>query len=442
MNFNSKFGIPCSIIIILATVYFLYKYLFTRKKFLKKAVLKEVLINKEAKDFKRKRSSLFEKKLSKKLLEKEEFKQEIERNKQIIFEEFLKNLKFKSQEIICSSFENYSTEIIFNKLAEVIKIDEKQFLSRIIGKDGRNINAFKQITRTDLIIKEGAEKNKFSTVQISSFNSLRRAVALETFKLSLEEKKFSPERINKNFLLAKERIKKQSFEKAKEVIKELKLNNFNPELIKILGNLNHRTSYGQNVLEHSFEVAKISGKIAAEIDLVPKIAKRAGLLHDIGKSIEDDELSHVTNGIKIAEKFGEDEIIINSIASHHKDVMPNNLYSLIVIVADKISAARPGARTRQLESYLERMNNLEKIANKYPGIKKSYAFQSGREIWIIADSEKLSDRETWEISKKIKEEIINELVIPGDITLNIVREKKFVYKLNTRGKQKSNENSD
>jgi ribonucrease Y len=210
---------------------------------------------------------------------------------------------------------------------------------------------------------------------------LRRAIALQTLHALIKEARFSPLQIEKTYQKVSSEINDLIVENGEKVLKELELNNVHPALVKHLGKLRYRTSYGQNVLEHCLEVAKLAGSIAAEVGLDVLLARRAGLFHDIGKAVEDSgNCSHVLSGISIAKKCQEPEVVVNAIASHHRDFPPNNLYSLIILAADRLSAARPGARGYQLESYVERMSNLENIANEFPGIKKSYAFQAGREI--------------------------------------------------------------
>jgi len=338
-------------------------------------------------------------------------------------------VKEESAKIICLALERYSSELVFPKTTSTLQLENKQTISRIIGKEGRNINAFRKVTGTDLLIDK---ENKELVVQISSFNSLRREIALQTLSSLVREERFSPVQIEKTFQRVSSEVSELAIENGRIVLKELELTGIHPELINYLGRLKYRTSYGQNVLEHCLEVAKLSGSIAAELGLSVFLARRAGLFHDIGKSVEDSgKYSHVINGIELARRYKEPEVVINAIASHHHDYPADNLYSLIVIAADKLSAARPGARGYQLEAYIERMDSLEKLAKEIPGVKKSYAFQAGREIWIIVDPEKVDDYQTWEISQKVKKKIRERIIIPGEVTIQVVREKKFIQKLNT-----------
>jgi ribonuclease Y len=287
-------------------------------------------------------------------------------------------IKSRSIEIMCFAMEKYSANLSINRTTNFVRVEDKQIVSKIIGKEGRNINAFRRTTGVDLII----DKEKDDTViQVSSFNSLRREIAVQTLKLLSKSEKISPSQIEKIYKEVSSGIKKITLKTGQSILKKLEINGVHDELVEYIGKLKYRTSYGQNVLEHSYEVAHFMGNIAAELGLDVILARRVGLLHDIGKSVEDEEgYSHVLSGINIAKKFEEPEEVLNAIASHHNDFPANNVYSLMILAADKLSAARPGARGQQLEAYIERMNNLEKIANEFQGIKKTYAFQAGREV--------------------------------------------------------------
>jgi ribonuclease Y len=359
---------------------------------------------------------------------KREIDQELEKYKEERIKQAEREANQESTKVICQALEKCSSELVFTKTTDTLQLENQQIISKIIGKEGRNINAFQQATGTELIIDK---ENNEPSVQISSFNSLRRAVGLQTLSSLIKEGRFSPLQIEQTYQKVSLEIDELIIKTGKEVLKELEINDIHPELIKHLGMLKYRTSYGQNVLEHCLEVAKIAGTIAAELNLDILLARRAGLFHDIGKSVEDNSnYSHVLSGISLAKKYQEPEEVINAIASHHRDFPPNNLYSLIILSADRLSAARPGARGYQQEAYIERMNNLENIANEFLGIKKSYAFQSGREIWVFADSEKLNDHKTWETSRKIRDKIKKDIIIPGEVTIHVIREKRFVQKLN------------
>ncbi|WP_172575390.1 HDIG domain-containing metalloprotein [endosymbiont GvMRE of Glomus versiforme] len=357
---------------------------------------------------------------------RKEIDQELEEYKEWKNKEIKEKIKEEGTKIICLALEKCSSELVFSRTTSILQVEDKQMISKIIGKEGRNINTFRRITGTEIIIDKEVEK---MTVQISSFNSLRREIAYQTLSSLIREGRITPSKIEKEYYKISSEIDNLTIENGKKVLKELDISNVHPELVKYLGKLKYRTSYGQNVLEHCLEVAKLAGIIASELDLDVVLARRAGLFHDIGKSVEDNKFSHVSNGIVLAKRYKESEIIINAIASHHHDFPANNFYSLIILAADKLSAARPGARGHQLEAYVERMSSIEKIAKKFPGVKKSYAFQAGREIWINIDSEILSDHQAWKVSQKIKKKIAEEIIIPGEIVIYIIREKKFVYRI-------------
>ncbi|KLL05046.1 MAG: ribonuclease Y [Mycoplasmataceae bacterium RV_VA103A] len=355
---------------------------------------------------------------------------ELERYKEEKIRQSERIAKEESAKIICLALEKCSSELVFTKTTDTLQVESPQIISKIIGKDGRNINAFQRITRTELIIDKESDE---LTIQISSFQYLLRFMALLTLQSLIKEGRFSPLQIEKTYQKVVSETQELIVKTGTEVVEELELSNVHPELIKHLGKLKFRTSYGQNVLEHCLEVAKLAGSIAAELDLDVLLARRAGLLHDIGKAVEDEgDYSHVRSGISLAKKCQEPEVVINAIASHHRDFAPTNLYSLIVLAADRLSAARPGARGYQSEAYIERMNSLENIANEFPGIKKSYAFQAGREVWVFVDAEKLNDHKTWELSRKIREKIKKEIVIPGEVVIQVVREKRFTQRLHHR----------
>lgn len=339
-------------------------------------------------------------------------------------------IQAESTKLICLALEKYSSELIFPKTTSVFQLENRQIISKLIGKEGRNINFFRRITGTEVTIDSEADD---LIIQISSFNPLRREIAGQTLQSLIKEENFSPAQIEKTFQKVNSETDELIIKNGEMVLRELELVGIHPELIKYLGKLKYRTSYGQNVLEHSLEVAKLAGTIATELNLDTFLARRAGLFHDIGKAVDDNgNYSHVLSGIDLARKLEEPEIVINAIAAHHRDYPADNLYSLIVIAADKLSAARPGVRGYQLESYVKRMNSLESIAKDFPGIKKSYAFQAGREVWVIADAEELTDHQTWEVSQKIKKKIKEQIIIPGEVTINVIREKRFVEKLSTR----------
>ena len=386
-------------------------------------------------------SKMTEEDARKKLFSK--VREDIEDELSILCSKRMKDFKEKIHsevtKIICSSLERYSTEITLTKNVDYLTVEDKKTVSRIIGKEGRNITFFRQLTGTDIIIdkeRKGSKKNSDIVIEISSFDSLRREIALQTLKKMIaNEQKITPIFIERIYEETAFQMDNFILETGENIFNELNISDFSKDLAKYLGRLKYRTSYGQNVLQHSLEVAKISGTIAAEIGLNPKIAKRAGLLHDIGKATEDlVGYSHVTSGIMLAKRYNESEIIINAIASHHDRTLANNPYSLIVAAADTLSAARPGARSNQLESYISRMKGLEGIENDFNEVKKIYSFQAGREIWVIVDSNKVNDLQFFELSKKIRTKIQEKIIIPGDVIISFIREKKIVEKITNSGR--------
>lgn len=359
---------------------------------------------------------------------------------------FRQDIHSRVTKLICSSLERYSSEIVVSKTVDYLLVENKKTVSRIIGKDGKNITFFRRLTGTEIIIdKEKNERKKSSensetVIEVSAFDSLRREIAVQTLKkLIHNDQKITPiyiERIFNETSLETENI---IFSTGENALEELQITGVDPNLIRYLGKLRYRTSYGQNVLEHSMEVAKLSGTIAAEIGLDPLLAKRAGLLHDIGKATEDlTGSSHVTSGVMLAEKYNESEVVINAIASHHDRILANTPYSMIVAAADTLSAARPGARSNQLETYLLRMKGLEVIAKDIEGVKKVYSFQAGREIWVFVDPDKVNDFQALEIAREIKKRIQEKIIIPGDTIVSVVREKKFIEKIVNSGRKIKN----
>ncbi|CAI2182247.1 16178_t:CDS:2 [Funneliformis geosporum] len=320
-------------------------------------------------------------------------------------------LEEETTKIICLALEKYSSELVYSRTVSHLKIEDSRIMGRIIGRDGRNINLFRKITGTEVLIPE--------------------KIATRTLQRLINEQKISPLQIESIFQETNQEIEEIILQSGVEVLAELQIGSIHPELIKCLGKLKFRTSYGQNVLEHSLEVAKLAGSIAAELGLDINLARRAGLLHDIGKAIEDDGLSHVTSGIALAKQYKESAVVINAIASHHRNFPADNPYSLIVSAADTLSAARPGARGQQLEAYIARMENLEKLAHELPEVEKIYAFQAGREIWVIVNAQKVNDYQLLEISETLQNKIRERVIIPGEITVSVLRETKLIKKMNT-----------
>lgn len=340
------------------------------------------------------------------------------------------NAKIKAKEIanaiVAEAIERYAGNFIIDKSISYVKLPNEEMKGRIIGKEGRNIKSFEQIAGVDIIIDDTPE-----TIQISSFNPVRREIATRALEDLIKDGRIQPVRIEEILKFHEQEITENFKVDGQQVIDDLKIVDIHPELVSYLGRLKYRTSYGQNVLVHSFEVAKISGLIAAELGLDIQLAKRAGLLHDIGKAADYElEGSHVYNGVILAKKYQENEIVINAIQSHHGDVAKDNIYSAIVSAADTLSAARPGARNNSLEAFITRIKEIEDLCTAIEGVDKAYAVQAGRQIRVIVDPKVVNDYDTHILAKNIKEKLEKFITIPGDIHITVIRELRATELIN------------
>ncbi len=324
----------------------------------------------------------------------------------------------KARELIVTSMQKYAADIAGDQTVTVVDLPNDDMKGRIIGREGRNIRTIEAITGVDLIIDDTPE-----AVVLSSFDPLRREIARVTLETLIKDGRIHPTRIEELYDKVCQDMKQQIIEYGQDATFELGLTKFDPELIEIIGKLHFRTSYGQNALQHSLEVAHLSGLLAGELGENVTMAKRAGLLHDIGKSIDHEiEGSHVDIGVDIAKKYHEDAIVINAIASHHGDTAANSVIASIVAIADALSASRPGARNDSLENYIKRLSQLEEVGNHIPGVEKSYAVQAGRELRVIVKPEEVDDLEAHRIAREVKEKIEANMKYPGTIKITVVRE--------------------
>ena len=324
----------------------------------------------------------------------------------------------KAKELLVSSMQKYAADITSEQTVSVINLPNDEMKGRIIGREGRNIRTIESVTGVDLIIDDTPE-----AIVISSFDPLRKEIARLTLETLIKDGRIHPARIEELYAKTCSDVRQMIKEYGKNALYDLGLSKMDPELVEIVGKLHFRSSYGQNALKHSIEVANLSGILAAELGENVNLAKRAGLLHDIGKAIDFEmEGSHVKIGVDLAKKYGEDETVINAIASHHGDVEPTSIISSIVAIADAVSAARPGARNDSSENYVQRLEQLEKIGNMVPGVEKSYAVQAGRELRVMVKPEEVDDLTAHQIAREIKEKVEKEMQYPGTIKITVIRE--------------------
>lgn len=324
----------------------------------------------------------------------------------------------KAKNLLVNSMQRYSNDVTNLQTVTTISLPNDDMKGRLIGREGRNIRTIEAVTGVDLIIDDTPE-----AIVISSFDPYRREIAKVTIETLIKDGRIHPTRIEEIYDKTCKDINARTIELGNDVIVELGLTKFDPELVRLIGKLNYRTSYGQNALQHSKEVSHLSGLIAAELGENINLAKRAGLLHDIGKSIDYEiEGSHVDIGVDIAKKFHEDKVVINAIASHHGDTEPKSVIAIIAQIADTLSAARPGARSDSMENYIKRLEELESIGNSFPGVEKTYAMQAGREVRVIVKPEEIDDLTSLKVARDIKDKIESEMQYPGTIKITVIRE--------------------
>ncbi|MDP8234420.1 MAG: ribonuclease Y [Candidatus Saelkia tenebricola] len=328
----------------------------------------------------------------------------------------------QAREIISQSVQKCAIEHTTETTVSVVPLSNDEMKGRIIGREGRNIRSYEMATGVDVIIDDTPE-----AVSLSCFDPYRREIARVAMARLVEDGRIHPARIEEVVEKVKKEMEKKIKEEGEHVALDLGVHNLHPEIIRLIGKLKYRTSYGQNVLQHSKEVAYLMGGISNELGLNFQLARRVGLLHDIGKAIDQDrEGTHTQIGADLAKKYGENETIVNSIAAHHEDVEQKSVYAVLVQAADAVSGARPGARRETLEIYIKRLQNLENIANSFQGVDKSYAIQAGREIRIMVYPDKVNDNNSYVLAREIKGKIEDELEYPGQIKVMVIRETRAV----------------
>lgn len=356
----------------------------------------------------------------------ESIKEEAQTSAQSYISEIMDEAKLtaskEAKRIVIQSIQRLATETAIENAVTVFHIDSDEIKGRIIGREGRNIRALEAATGVEIIVDDTPE-----AIVLSAFDPVRREIARLALHQLVNDGRIHPARIEEVVAKVKKQIEEEIVETGKRTVIDLGIHGMHPELIRLIGKMKYRSSYGQNLLQHSRETANLCAIMASELGLNPRKAKRAGLLHDIGKvADEEPELPHALLGMKLAEKFKEKPDICNAVGAHHDEVEMTTLLAPIVQVCDAISGARPGARHEIIESYLKRLNDLENLALSYPGVVKTYAIQAGRELRVIVGADKMTDQETEQLSADIARKIQTEMTYPGQVKITVIRETRAV----------------
>lgn len=328
----------------------------------------------------------------------------------------------EAKKVVIQTIQRVGVEQSIENAVSIFNIENDDVKGRIIGREGRNIRALEAATGVEIIVDDTPE-----AIVLSCFDPVRREIARLALHKLVSDGRIHPARIEEIVAKTKKELEEEIADIGKRTVIDLGIHNLHPELIRMVGRMRFRSSYGQNLLQHSREVANLCGIMASELGLNPKQAKRAGLLHDIGKVPDDEpEIPHAILGMRLAEKYGEKPDVINAIGAHHDEIEMTSMISPIIQVCDAISGARPGARRQVLDSYIKRLKELEDLALSYPGVSKSYAIQAGRELRVVVDCEKVSDSDTSQLSFDISQKIQNEMTYPGQVKVTVIRETRAV----------------